>query len=423
MTLLVLVLVLVSVAFLILASGLLSAAEAAIFAVGASRLRTLREEGFRGAEALAALRAEPQEAAVAFLIVNTVVNAAAVGLLVVAAHALGSVPGALTGAALAAAVVLVLGELVPRALAARHPIRYALVGARALAGVLRAARPVLTPLAKLVPIVAALDEEGEEALEVREIRDLAALGRAQGLVDEQERQLLERVFRLDELRTWDVMTPRVDIFAWPDHLSLEEIVGELKDVPYSRVPVYHQTIDDITGILYVRDAYDAYVAGRRDARLSQLCREPFFVPGSLPLTRLLRAFQTRHIHLGIVADEFGGTDGLVTLEDVLEELVGEIVDETDVLEEEPIVRVSRDEILVDGAVDLREINHALNVSLPHLEHRSLNGYILEELGRVPSSGEKLERAGLLMEIIEATETQVVRARLKKLHVADDGEAA
>lgn len=405
----------VSVAFLILASALLSAAEAAIFAVGASRLRTLREEGFRGAEALAALRAQPEKAAVAFLIMNTVVNAAVVGLVVVAARGVGSVAGALTGVALAAAAVLVLGELVPRALAARHPIRYALVGARALAGGLRAARPILTPLAKLVPMVA--------ALELREIEDLAALGREEGLVDEQERQLLERVFRLDELRTWDVMTPRVDIFAWPDHLSLEEIVGELKDVPYSRVPVYHQTIDDITGILYVRDAYDAYVAGRREARLSQLCREPFFVPGSLSVIELLRAFQTRRIHLGIVADEFGGTDGLVTLEDVLEELVGEIVDETDVLEGEPIVRISRDEIVVDGAVDLREINHALNVSLPHLEHRSLNGYILEELGRVPSSGEKLERAGLLMEILEATETQVVRARLKKLHVAGDGEAA
>ena len=138
-----------------------------------------------------------------------------------------------------------------------------------------------------------------------------------------------------------------------------------------------------------------------------------FNPGNLSLTRLMKDFQARRIHLGIVADEFGGTDGLVTLEDALEELVGEIVDETD-LPEEPLIRISRNEIIADGALDLREINYAFNVSLPQLEHRSLNGFIIEELGYVPERGESLERQGVRIDVVDATETQVVRARVRKI---------
>jgi CBS domain containing-hemolysin-like protein len=112
-------------------------------------------------------------------------------------------------------------------------------------------------------------------------------------------------------------------------------------------------------------------------------------------------------------DEYGGTDGLVTLEDLIEELVGDIVDETDVAQE-PILRVSRHEIIAAGDADLREINHFFNTSFPQLEHRSLNGYLLDELGRVPAQGEKLERAGIMIEVLEATDTQVIRARLRRM---------
>jgi len=233
----------------------------------------------------------------------------------------------------------------------------------------------------------------------------------------EEHQLVERAFRLDELSVWDVMTPRVAIFAWKDSLTLEEIVGQLESVPFSRVPIYGESVDDITGVLYLRDAYQSYVAGKGQTSLKSLSREPFFVPGSLSLTRLLKDFQARRIHLGIVADEFGGTDGLVTLEDVLEELVGEIEDETD-LPEEPLIRVSKTEIIADGALDLRDINYAFNVALPLSEHRSLNGFIIEELGYVPRKGESLEGHGVRIDVVDASETQVVRARVRKLSTSE-----
>jgi CBS domain containing-hemolysin-like protein len=163
------------------------------------------------------------------------------------------------------------------------------------------------------------------------------------------------------------------------------------------------------------------ISGQRDVPLKALAREPLIVPGSMPLTKLLRDFQTRRIHMAIVLDEYGGTEGLVTLEDVIEELVGEIVDETDVAEE-PITRVSRSEILAVGDVDLREVNHYFNVSLPLLEHRSLNGYLLEELGRVPEPGEIVERDGITIEVLEATDTQVTRARLRRKGVVAEASA-
>jgi CBS domain containing-hemolysin-like protein len=178
------------------------------------------------------------------------------------------------------------------------------------------------------------------------------------------------------------------------------------------VPVYRTSIDHITGILYVREAYDAFVKGRPDVRLSALAREPFFVPGSLPLPQLLRDFQARRLHMGVVADEFGGTDGLVTLEDVLEELVGEIEDETDVADY-GIRILSPDEAEAEGGVELKDVNEALDVALPQLEHRSLNGFILEELGRVPTAGEIVDVPGLRIEIVDATDTQVLRTKLVK----------
>ncbi len=146
--------------------------------------------------------------------------------------------------------------------------------------------------------------------------------------------------------------------------------------------------------------------------LKALAREPFFVPGSLTLDRLLLDFQVRRIHMGIVIDEYGGVDGIVALEDILEELVGEIVDESDATEE-PIVRVSRNEIIAEGSTDLREINHFFNTSFPLLEHRSLNGYLLDVFGQVPEPGEQISREGVLIEVTAATDTQVLRARISR----------
>ena len=405
----------------ILVSALCSASETATFAIGTSRLRTLEEEGFRGANALGELRIRAEQTRAALLFLNTLFNTVAVGIVVLLGHTLGGIAGGGWGLLAGSLAVLILGQGFPRLLASRHPIRFALAAAPAVLALEKWLAALTKPLRRLAAGVIRTGGADGSSQEERDVRELTRLGQEEGLVGEDEHLLVERAFRLDELTAWDVMTPRVDIFAWKGFLTLEEIIEELKSVPYSRVPVYHDTTDDISGILYVREAYENYVAGRTTMTLSQLARDPLFVPGSLPLTRLLHQFQARRIHMGIIADEFGGTDGLATLEDVLEELVGEIVDETDV-DEEALIRISRTQVVAPGGVDVREINYAFNVALPQLEHRSLNGFILEELGHVPEPGETMERAGVKIEILTASDTQVLTARLTKLALADREES-
>jgi putative hemolysin len=402
---------------LVLLSALLSAASTSVFSVGGARIRTLVEEGFRGAEALSELRARTGSVQGLLLLFSSATSLTAVGLVTGWFTFTGGASGFWKGLALSVPATILFGELLPRSLAVRRSVRTALAVAPVILALDRTFGPLLSPFFRLEQYLARTAGENGATQEEREVREITSLGQREGVVEIEEHHLVERAFRLDELTAWDVMTPRVAIFSWKDSLTLEEIVGQLDKVPFSRVPVYGENVDDITGILHIREAYQSYIGGRGETTLKTLAREPFFVPGSLSLSRLLKDFQAKRIHLGIVADEFGGTDGLVTLEDVLEELVGEIVDETD-LPEEPLIRVSRSEIIAYGAVDLRDINYAFNVSLPQLEHRSLNGFIIEELGYVPEKGEHLEREGVRIDVMEATETQVLRARVRKMAPSD-----
>lgn len=401
------------VLLLVSVSALLTAAETAVLSVSESRLRTLLEEGFQGAESLARLREKSATLLTAVHLLVTLVNVSAIGLAVGVGAWLGGVKGSLLGFAAAAVLFVIFAEILPRATAARNPVRLALASAPQLERISNVAAVVLGPLLRLEDLLAGSPPEDPDRLSEREVREMTRIGREEGIIGIDENLLVERAFRLDETTAWDVMTPRVDIFAWSDQLTLGEIIEDLRTVPHSRIPVHGESVDDITGILYVREAYQTWADGRRDVKLAAVSREPFFLPGSMSLAQLLRDFQARRTHMGIVADEFGGTDGLVTLEDVLEELVGEIRDETDP-DEEPLLRVGQNELVADGAVDLREINETFRISLPFDETRSLNGFILDERGEVPEKGETFEHSGVRIEVLESTDTQVVRARLRRL---------
>jgi len=405
---------------LLLLSAVLSAAETAVFSPNDSRVRTLEEEGFRGAAALQAVRTEAYEVRLTLRLLDSLLNLGATSLLVYVGVTREGVPGLAAAVVGAILTVLIIGEIVPRALARRRPVRLALSTSSLLLGLKRILRPMVRPLSHLDRAISASTPE-DRAGEERVLEEIADLGRKEGVLHEDEHQLVERAFRLDELTVWEIMTPRVDVFAWPDSLTLAAIVPQLSAVPYSRVPVYSDSVDDITGILYVREALERYVAGDGSTLLKDIAREPIFIPGTLSLTRCLRLFQLRRSHMGVVADEFGGTDGIVTLEDVVEELVGEIEDETD-LPEVSLVRVSRDEVIADGSVDLRDLNKLMELDLSVDEHRSLNGLILEEAGRVPTAGDRLEMDGIRVEILDASETQVLRAKLVRTDGNTETEA-
>jgi putative hemolysin len=415
-------LLIVALVVALLLSVVFTATEVALFSLGETRVRVLLEEKRRGSMSLVQLRKAPERLLILLRLGDSLadVTAGAVGAYM--AYMRWNMLGLALAVVAVAIVVLVMGELVPMAIGMHRSVRIALIMAPPLLWLTQVFRLPLFALEKIAGIVHERSATTAAQVTETEIRELTLLGHSEGAIEEHERQLIERAFKLDETKAWEIMTPRVDMFAWEDSSTLTEIAPLLGTVRFSRVPVYRETIDNITGVLYVRDAHQALLSGQRDVPLKDLAREPLIVPGSVPLSKLLRDFQTRRIHMAIVVDEYGGTDGLVTLEDVLEELVGEIVDENDEAEE-TITRVSRNELIATGDADLREINHFFNTSLPQLEHRSLNGYLLEEIGRVPEPGEKLERDGIMIEVLEATDTQVLRARVRRVSAPPTSEGA
>lgn len=401
----------VAFALLLLVAAGLTATLSAVVKITDSRARILADEGFAGAAALAALRTgEPGTSVLGVL--RTICNLGAAAAGVAAATVLWGPRAMWIGGPLVVLGVLLLGEVGPRALAGRRPVRMALAAAPFLQRASKILTRLLFPLLALGRLLGRVSGRSEASSDERQVREALEIGTGEGVVEADEQRLIERAFKLDELDAWDAMTPRVDIVAWQDSRLLGEVLSELEGVPYSRVPVYRGSIDDVTGILHVRDAYRAYVAGRHDTTLGDLAREPMFVPGSLSLAKLLAQFRARRMHMGIVADEFGGTDGLITLEDVLEELVGEIVDETDV-DEDPITQLSPDEIVALGTAEVREINERCGFELQAGEHRSVNGFIMEELGHVPEAGHSFTAGGVHVEVLEATDTQVLKARLRR----------
>lgn len=396
----------------LLLSAFFTAAELSVFSVPQQRISALVDSHQKGSLALANLRSRPGRVLVLLRLGDALADLTAGAITAYWAYQQWNLLGAMIATFLIAVVIVFIGELAPLSVAMNRGVAVALLISRPLDFLIKLFGPLLAPLERLSGVIPVRSLDFVTSLTETNVRELGVLGHSSGPIEEHERQLIERAFRLDETKAWNIMTPRVDIFALEDSMTLAQLAEELDTFRHTRVPVYGESIDDITGIVYRDDVYQALVRGQRDLTLKSLAREPLVVPGSISVTRLLREFQTKRIHLALVVDEYGGTDGVVTLEDVLEELVGEIADEKDVTEVQ-ITRVSRTEMIAEGDADLREINQFFHTAFPQLEHRSLNGYLLEEFGRVPETGETLEREGIFIEVLEATDTQVERARLKR----------
>lgn len=369
----------------VLLSGVFSGAEIALFSVPLTRAKALANEGVRGAQALARLKSNPERLLVTLLICNNVVNIAAASVATYAAtEAFGSAGiGIATGGM--TLLILFFGEIIPKTYAAAHALKLSLLTAPMFLWLTRLALPIVLPFEAVSRLVLPSSATIPSVTE-SEIRALTLLGHQAGAIEEHERELIERAFALDSTRAWAVMTPRTEIFAWPAERKLGEIATELRDVPYSRIPVHGASLDDITGVLHVRDAFEALVAGRHDVKLGTLAREPLFVPHSASLVQLLAVFRSRRIHMGVVVDEHGGTDGIVTLEDILEELVGEITDEHDPSSDTPHAEEGAGVWVMAGDVHVDEVERALDVDLPPGDYETIAGLVIAEHGGLPAPG-------------------------------------
>ncbi len=283
---------------------------------------------------------------------------------------------------------LVFGELVPKRLAMKYyeKISYATIGV--IRGISLFTAPfvkLLTWSTNIVSKIFGVSEQEEEIVTEEEIKMMVDQGEEKGSIEETERELINNVFALNDIVASEIMVYRTDIYAIEANQNLYDILDEIDEYKYSRIPVYEDTIDDIIGILFLKDILKS-VSARKEIKIKDIMRDAYFVPESKPIDEIFKELQTNKKQMAIVVDEYGGTAGLLTMEDILEELVGNIFDEYDEVEDE-YKKIDENTYLVEGSLSLYELKKILKVELPEGDYETLSGYLIEKLGRLPEENE------------------------------------
>jgi putative hemolysin len=322
---------------------------------------------------------------------------------------------------------LLLGELVPKRLALRYAEGLARFVAPAMNMLSRAARPFVWFMGATTNAVLALlrtRAEAEPSVSVDDIEHMIESGRAEGVVEALEERVAIEALRLGERTVRDIMRPRIDLDALDVNTPADEVLGSVAMAGFSRLPVYERDLDHIIGFVHIKDLFRQQYLGW-PIELKKLLHPALFVPETMPLDRLLQLMQEKHNQLAIVLDEYGGTEGMVTLEDVVHELVGEIRDEHRRDEEQQFVKRDDDSVLVDGSVSINDFTDHLHIR-PDGEPRTfstVSGLILERLGRIPAIGDKTEWNGYELEVIDMDGQRIDRILVKRLPPPSQQEPA
>jgi CBS domain containing-hemolysin-like protein len=253
-----------------------------------------------------------------------------------------------------------------------------------------------------------------------EIMTLVDAGEEGGSIEQDEKDMIYSIFRLDDTLAREVMIPRIDIQALEESTSIPDATEMMLKTGYSRAPIFRESIDNVIGLIYVKDLLEAWSAGNYDRSIGEIKREAFFVPEAKKVDDLLEEMQDSRFHLAIVVDEYGGTAGLVTIEDIVEEIVGEIRDEYDFAEEASYQQVEDGEYIFSGGIDLDDVNQIADADLPTDAGETLGGFIYSKLGRVPSPGDHLESGGLEFVVDQVVRRRIRRVRVKRAAPASDG---
>ena len=244
----------------------------------------------------------------------------------------------------------------------------------------------LTVSTNLVSKLFGVKETEEETVTEEEIRMMIDVGEEKGTIDETEKEFINNVFEFDDKTVSEIMTHRTDIYAIELNSEIDEILGELDEYKYSRIPVYRDTIDEIVGVLYIKDLFK-YIKSNKKVKIKDVMRDAYFVSENKMINELFRELQKNKNQLAIVLDEYGGTAGIVSMEDILEELVGNIFDEYDEVENE-YEKIDDNTYMISGKVSIFDLRKILGVKIPEGEYDTLSGYLTELLGRIPEDEEK-----------------------------------
>ena len=415
---------------LLLCSAVFSGSEVALFSLDWSAREQLAAAGDRASARVMTLLEQPREVLVSILILNTCVNVAAAIIAAVVTKQVADyfawspvIP--VIGEVIAVAfVILVVAEITPKLLARRNSVRFA----RLVSGFLLALHRVLYPASRLI---AALMQgvhgrfKPSRRLSGEDVKAMAEIGEAHGTLEEEERELIHSIVEFGETTVREVMVSRLDIVAIEVSTSLDEAIDVIRNSGHSRLPLYVEHLDNILGVIHAKDLLP-YLSRNGQPKptvmWTDIARKTLFVPAGKNLDELLKEFQARSTHIAIVVDEYGGTAGLVTLEDILEEIVGEIRDEYDDSEQPLYEKIAESTYRCDARIDLDELNEILGIELDTeaFDFETLGGLILDLSGTIPSGGDELLYRNLRIVVHEVDNRRI---RFADVTVLDKNEIA
>jgi CBS domain containing-hemolysin-like protein len=406
------------VGVLILLNGYFVAAEYGLVTARRTRIIELRNQGNRRARDVLRITTDPPRF-IAAMQLGVTLTSLAIGAL--GEHALSNAldPWLATAVAVLIAYVVltffhvVIGELVPKGIALGHSEGTALfvsVPVRAFFVVFKPVIWVLEASSELVLRLLGLEPPGGEGVvhSEAELRLLVSSATEHGELEQQEQELIYKVFDFADKEAADVMVPRPEVVAVSVDMPPEQALAVTIDSPYTRYPVYHETLDDVVGILHVRDLFSAiHDHGLAAVDLRSILRPVYVVPETKDLAALLAEFRRVNQHLAIVVNEYGNMEGIVTLEDLLEEIVGEIEDEFD-LPDESVEQVDEDTIRIDGTFPIDDFNERFDVALPDEDYHTIGGFVFGQLGRAPEVGDDISWDGLRFDVVEVEGSRIGR---------------
>jgi len=425
---------LAAIVLMLLGNGLFSGSEIAIISARRSRIDRLAEQGSRAAARVRELQDHMDRFLATVQIGVTVCGtlAGVLGGLLASRYlepwfergALGRLlPGALVASAAVGAgivyVELILGELVPKALALRYSERIALVVSAPFLAMFRASRWIVEFLAgstRLVLRLVGVREAGERTfVSEEEIKHLVKQGRQQGVLDQTEMEIIHSVFEFNDMPVRKVMVPRPKVFALDADTEPAEVGALIVESGFSRIPVYEDSLDNVIGVVYVKDAL-RLLEKRQPVVIRKILHPVPLVPETKKVAELLKELQKRRTHLAMVVDEHGSVSGLATLEDLIEQIVGEIQDEYD-WEERPVEKLRDGSMIVEGTVTASELREAHAIPLPEGEFETVAGFMLEKLGRVPKGGEVVQDDGYRYTVVDVERNRISKVKIEKLRPA------
>ncbi len=395
---------------LILLSAFFSAAEVAFISLSNAKVAAMVKKKLPRSKLIKKLKSNARRLLITILIGNNIVNIASASLATIIASEMfnSAVLGITTG--VMTLIILVFGEIVPKSYASSHPKRFAIFASTYIKILQIITLPAIIAFEWLTNLVTG--EEQADRVSEEELKALAITGSKQGTIEKGERIMIERLFQFNDITAEDVMTPRVNVVNIEHDMSISDAVDVIEKNPHTRFPIIEETPDVIIGFVHSRDVLLALNSKDKNNSIKKILRPIVAVPKQMRIDDVLREFQKKNTHMGVVLDEYGGTEGILTLEDVIEELVGEIADEHDV-DDEVIKRLDKNTIMTSGEVELRDINDFLNCNIPGDPLDTIAEIILDIIQKVPRKGNEVEVNNVKCKVLEVEKRTIKKVQIQK----------